>query len=160
MTYLALKQETLNATHDIKAAVTVAGPTDLLAWADERPEMISVYLDLIGRWPDESSYRARSAVFWPELINAPLLIQHGRSDARVSVAQSETLAGMLAREGKIFKLMTYPDDDHELSAHSGGYPEALAWLEHYIGRAGEDYSYDRHEQAIRDALQAWLRLAQ
>jgi dipeptidyl aminopeptidase/acylaminoacyl peptidase len=121
MTYLALKRETLKGTHDIKVAATVAGPTDLLALAHDRPDMLDVYFDLIGQLLDEAPYRARSAVFWPELINAPLLIQHGEEDIRVSVEQSRRLAELLAREGKTVKLVTYPGDEHMLPRPRSGH---------------------------------------
>lgn len=157
MTFLALKQETLRGRHDIKAAVVVGGVADLLALVDARPEMISDYLDLIGRWPEEAPYRERSAVFWPELIDAPLLLLHGESDQKVSVEQPRRLAELLADAGKPVKLVTYPGDDHQLSAHDWGLPETLAWLQHHLGRPGEDHSYESHRQAIWEAVQAWPR---
>jgi dipeptidyl aminopeptidase/acylaminoacyl peptidase len=155
MTYLALKRETLKGTHDIKVAATVAGPTDLLALAHDRPDMLDVYFDLIGQLLDEAPYRARSAVFWPELINAPLLIQHGEEDIRVSVEQSRRLAELLAREGKTVKLVTYPGDEHMLPGHNWGYPQAMAWIGKAIGRPDEDHSFETHQQAIEAAVRAW-----
>ncbi len=155
MTFLALKQETLRGRHDIKAAAVIGGAADLLALVDARPEMIQIYLDLIGRWPAEAPYRERSAVFWPELINAPLLIQHGESDQEVPVEQSRRLAELLTNAGKPVSLVTYPGDDHPLSAHDWGLPETLAWLEQHLGTPGEDHSYESHKQAMKEAFQAW-----
>jgi dipeptidyl aminopeptidase/acylaminoacyl peptidase len=157
MTYLALKQESLNGTHDIKAAVTVGGMADVTRTMWESPGMILVLSALIGRGPNEApeAYRDRSAVFWPDLINAPLLILHGEGDESVPVEQSQQLADLLSAAGKTVTLVTYPGDDHGLSAHHAGYPEALAWFQHYLGTAGEDHSFKAHERAMRAVSKAW-----
>ncbi len=44
-----LKQETLRGRHDIKAAAVIGGAATLLALVDARPEMVQIYLGLIGR---------------------------------------------------------------------------------------------------------------
>jgi dipeptidyl aminopeptidase/acylaminoacyl peptidase len=112
---------------------------------------------LIGKGPNEApeAYRDRSAVFWPDLINAPLLILHGEDDGSVPVEQSQQLADLLSAAGKTVKLVTYPGDDHGLSAHRAGYPEALAWFQKYLGKPGEDHSFEAHEQAMRQVSKAW-----
>ena len=157
MTYLALKQESLNGTHDIKAAVTVGGMADVTRTLWEKPGMMLVLPTLIGIGPNEApeADRDRSAVFWPDLITAPLLILHGEGDESVPVEQSQQLAELLARAGKTVKLITYPGDDHGLSAHQAGYPEALAWFQHYLGRAGEDHSFEAHKRAMREVSKTW-----
>jgi dipeptidyl aminopeptidase/acylaminoacyl peptidase len=157
MTYLALKQESLNGTHDIKAAVTVGGMADVTRTMWEKPGMMLVLPALIGKGPNEApeAYRDRSAVFWPDLINAPLLILHGEDDGSVPVEQSQQLAELLAQAGKIVKLVTYPGDDHGLSAHHAGYPETLAWFQQFLGKPGEDHSFPAHERAMREVSKAW-----
>jgi dipeptidyl aminopeptidase/acylaminoacyl peptidase len=75
----------------------------------------------------------RSAVHWPELITAPLLLLHGEADWRVQAYQARGLSDLLIQAGKTVRLLIYPDDDHELSGHGGGIAEALAWLQRYIG---------------------------
>jgi dipeptidyl aminopeptidase/acylaminoacyl peptidase len=157
MTYLALKQESLNGTHDIKAAVTVGGMADVTRTLWEKPGFMLVLPALIGKGPNEApeAYRDRSAVFWPDLINAPLLILHGEGDESVPVEQSQQLADLLSAAGKTVKLVTYPGDDHGLSAHHAGYPEALAWFQHYLGKPGEDHSFKAHERAMREVSKAW-----
>jgi dipeptidyl aminopeptidase/acylaminoacyl peptidase len=157
MTYLALKQESLNGTHDIKAAVTVGGMADVTRTMWEKPGMMLVLPALIGKGPNEApdAYRDRSAVFWPDLINAPLLILHGEGDESVPVEQSQQLADLLSAAGKTVKLVTYPGDDHGLSAHHAGYPEALAWFQQFLGKPGEDHSFQAHEQRMREVSKAW-----
>ncbi len=135
MTYIALKEQTLRGTDDIKAACTVGGVSDLFITAKERRDMLTnVLIPLIGGGPSKmpEEYEARSAVYWADKINVPLLIQHGETDWRVSVEQTQKLAQELYKHGKIYKLTTYPGDDHGLSGHNGGLPEILAWLDHYL----------------------------
>jgi dipeptidyl aminopeptidase/acylaminoacyl peptidase len=157
MTYLALKQETLRGTHDIKAAATVGGMADLTRTMWEGPGFMPVLLRLIGKGPNEApeAYQERSAVFWPDLMNAPLLIQHGEDDTQVPVEQSQQLAELLAKAGKTVKLITYPGDDHGLSAHRYGAREILAWFQRYLGKPGEDHSFEAHKQAMREVSKAW-----
>jgi len=135
MTYIALKEQTLKGTDDIKAACTVAGPTDLRALAEVRPEMLNnVMKPLIGGSPSQlpEEYDARSAIYWADKINVPLLMQHGDADESVPVEESERLAQELDKYGKVYKLITYPGDDHSLSAHKGGRPEIFSWLRQYL----------------------------
>ncbi|HVN33051.1 MAG TPA: prolyl oligopeptidase family serine peptidase, partial [Thermoanaerobaculaceae bacterium] len=157
MTYLALKRESLGGTHDIKVAATVGGMADVTRTMWEKPGMMLVLPALIGKGPNEApeAYRERSAVFWPDLINAPLLILHGEDDGSVPVEQSQQLADLLSAAGKTVKLITYPGDDHGLSAHHAGYPEALAWFQQYLGKPGEDHSFQAHEQAMREVSKGW-----
>ncbi|MFC1893299.1 prolyl oligopeptidase family serine peptidase [Chloroflexota bacterium] len=135
MTYLALKEQTLGGTNDIKVACTVGGAADLFMAADERVEMLrGVLVPLIGGSPSKvpQEYEARSATYWADKINVPLLIQHGEADENVSVEQSRKLAQELDKYGKVYKLITYPNGDHPLSTHKGGRPEILRWLRQYL----------------------------
>lgn len=157
MTYLALKRQTLAGTRDIKAAVTVGGLADLLGDLDDSPGMIEVYQTLIRGWPDEVPYRARSAVEWPELITVPLLILHGEADADLSVDQSRRLADLLTKAGKPVQLITFPGDNHSLSASHWGLVEALAWFDFYLGMPGEDHSFEHHYDAMKKLLASWPR---
>ena len=135
MTYIVLKEQTLRGTSDIKAACTVAGPANLRMLAEERPEMLSsVMKPLIGGNPSQlpEEYDARSAICWADKINVPLLMQHGEADENVSVEESRELAQELDKYGKVYKLITYPGDDHSLTANMGGRPEIFKWLRQYL----------------------------
>lgn len=93
MTYLAIKEGA-----PIKAAVVFAGVTDLFRLSIDTPLLEqNVLLELI---PDihtakEREYKKRSAVYWPEKLKLPLLIQHCYQDERVSYAQATDLANKL-----------------------------------------------------------------
>jgi dienelactone hydrolase len=135
MTYIALKEQTLRGTDDIKVACTIGGLADLFMSVEERPDMVNnVYIPLIGGDPGQipEQYKARSAVYWADKINVPLLIQHGEADWRVSVDQARKLARELDSYNKEYKLITYPGDDHGLTSHDRGLPEIFTWLDKYL----------------------------
>jgi len=142
MTYLALKYDTIFGTDNIKAAATVGGVSDLFMCYNSNSYF---YESLFGGGPKDvpDEYKIGSATCWPELINAPLLIQHGQADNQVTVEQSRKLTELLEKEGKPVELIIYKGDDHELTAHDGGLPEALGWFPQYLGKQGEDHTADR-----------------
>jgi len=150
MTYLALKQDCLAGTGDIKAAATVGGVADLFM----HYELKSYIAQMVGVTPEQDPelYESRSATRWTELIDAPLLIQHGEKDRQVSVEESLKLAVELERAGKTYELIVYPDGDHELTNHYGGVHEALAWFQKYLCNPGEDRSFESHGGDIRRAM--------
>jgi dipeptidyl aminopeptidase/acylaminoacyl peptidase len=158
-TYIALKEDSLDGIQDIKAAAVVSGIADLFLWAEERPDVLAdVMIPLIGASPEESPnlYEARSATYWSEKINAPLLIQHGEDDERVSIEQAIRLTQALEDAGKTVKLITYPEEDHALSQHNKGFPEMSAWFQEYFELPDEDLSLASHSEAIQD-VSAWFR---
>ena len=138
VTYMALKEDTLRGTHAIKAAVTVGGLADLFMWRDDRPEIAyAAYLALIGTRPETAPdlFKARSAVFWPELINAPLLLLHGEDDLEVDAEQSRALAEGLENAGKtvVGRLRRRRP---RLSGQLMGVPAALDWFQQWFGWDG------------------------
>ncbi len=161
MTYIALKQDTLAGRHDIKAAVTVGGISDLFSWNDEVGRLYQfdsvLWRPLVGATPDEAPqlYMDRSAVYWPELINAPILLLHGEADQSVSVNETLALADGLKSAGKTVDFIIYPGGDHPLSNYQGGYPDALAWFGLYLSSDGIDRSYATHAADIT-AVQTWF----
>ena len=117
MAYLAI-----NRGIPVKAAAIIAGPSDLKAWADGRPDMVNGgdnYDGFAQVWPDYEhhaieQYRARSAVYWADRINVPLLILHSRTDKFVPVTQALRMAEALQENGKVYSLVVYEDDGHSL----------------------------------------------
>ena len=158
MTFLALKADTLAGENNIKAAVTVGGLADLFMWDRQRGDLAGVlWLPLVGATPAQAPqlYEARSATYWPELINAPLLLLHGEADNEISIQQTLTLADLLQQAGKTVQVITFPGGDHPLSNYDGGQPDALAWFGTYLGGDGVDRSYATHAAAIR-AVSTWF----
>jgi len=118
-TYLALKRGI-----PVKAAAVIGGVTDVKAWVDARPEMNIVngneFIDGFAKiWSDyehraEEQYRARSAVYWADQINVPVLILHSRTDRMVPVTQALRMAEALQEKGKVYSLHVYERDGHPL----------------------------------------------
>jgi len=119
MTYLAIKRGI-----PVKAAAVIGGVTDVKAWVDARPEMSLIkgneFTDGFANiWPDyehrsEEYYRARSAVYWADQINVPVLILHSRTDRMVPVTQALRMAEALQEKGKVYALRIYDRDGHSL----------------------------------------------
>jgi dipeptidyl aminopeptidase/acylaminoacyl peptidase len=121
-TYIAIKRGV-----PIKAAAVIAGVSDVKAWVDATPAMGMVngnqYIDGFAEvWPDyehraAEHYQARSAVFWADLINVPILILHSRTDKLVPVTQALHMAEALQERGKVYALHIYDRDGHSLPAN-------------------------------------------
>jgi dipeptidyl aminopeptidase/acylaminoacyl peptidase len=119
MTYLALKRGVA-----VKAAAVIGGVTDVKAWVNARPEMGIVkgnqFIDGFANiWPDyehraDEEYRARSAVYWADQINVPVLILHSRTDRMVPVSQALRMAEALQEKNKVYALHIYERDGHPL----------------------------------------------
>ena len=127
MTYLAIKEGA-----KIKAAAIVSGVTDLIQHYNERAEPYKkVIEELVGY--DEKEYMKRSAYYWPEKINVPVLILHGEDDWRVKVNQAEKLSEKLTEAGKVHELVVYPKGDHGLKTHrSEKNRRIFEWFDMYL----------------------------
>jgi dipeptidyl aminopeptidase/acylaminoacyl peptidase len=159
MAYIALKNDTVSGRHDIKAAVTVGGIADLFMWDKERNGTLAsiLWLPLIGTTPAQNPkpFQDRSAVYWPDLIDAPILLLHGEADTEVSINETLELADLLHKAGKTAEFVTYPGGDHPLTKYHGGEPDALAWFGYYLGGDGVDRSFAAHQKAIGD-VSTWF----
>lgn len=111
MTYQAIK-----AGAPIRAAAVVGAPTDIKEDDAQRPEMMRIYRNLWPDFnaPDDAAFKRRSAYYWAEEINVPILIMHGNYDDRVAVTQATKMAARLQSLGKDCKLII-AEDDHSLT---------------------------------------------
>ena len=127
MTYLAIKEGA-----KIKAAAVVGGITDLNQTYKEREEaMRNVIRELVGM--DRNEWEKRSAYYWPEKINVPVLILHGQGDWRVKVSQAKKLAERLKELGKVHELVVFPEGDHGLNTHRSERNRKLfEWFDRYL----------------------------
>ncbi|MCL2421889.1 MAG: prolyl oligopeptidase family serine peptidase [Defluviitaleaceae bacterium] len=111
MTYIASRMD-----NRIVAATVWAAISNAFDSFNEREQaMQSVYIDLIGGTPEElpEEFERRSAVFWADEINVPLLIGHGGdADWRVLTHHAINMAEALERYGKPHRLIIYPDAGH------------------------------------------------
>ena len=116
MTYMACRED-----DRIKKAVVISGMSDAFMSYEERTDMQTVFNELVKVTPkdDPAAYEKRSATYWPDEINCPLLIIHSKQDEKVSYEQAEKIAQALEDAGKEYKFVTYEDDVH------GAHPEDL-----------------------------------
>lgn len=125
MTYLAVSK-----SHIVRAAVVSAGITDINLTAANRADMRRLIRNLVG--PDGPSWWDRSAVNWPERLNAPILLFHARDDKRVSIEHATKMAERLKVAGKQHKLITFRSGGHSLSRHGGEVrDETLRWFRQF-----------------------------
>ena len=112
MTFLAMKEGA-----PLKAAAVVGAPTDLTQTYEERDDLKPDLIELVGGSPqgNRDAYFERSACYWPEKLEAPLLILHGDKDWRVDVSQSRKLVEKLIKLNARHKYVEFPGADHNLS---------------------------------------------
>lgn len=110
-TFLAVKRGI-----PVNAIATFGGMTDLIANGKDRPELIKqVWSKLIPDFDKrgEEALRERSAVYFADTINVPVLIFQGGLDWRVNAGnQALALANKLQALGKTYELIIYAGDDH------------------------------------------------
>jgi cephalosporin-C deacetylase-like acetyl esterase len=140
MAYIALKRGI-----PVKAAAVIAGPSDLKAWADLRPDLVKgddTYDGFSKVWPDydhrsAEQYYARSAVCWADQINVPVLILHSRTDNFVPVTQALQMATALQSKGKVYALHIYDHDGHSLPLNrEDRNRKIIAWFNEFGGTPG------------------------
>lgn len=103
----------------LRAAAVVGAPSDNTQLQD-RPSFIqfarNTYPDYDAR--KEEHLKSRSAIFWADQLDVPLLIMQGGTDPAVNPAQALALAQKLQELGKIYELVVYAKDDHPVSLNA------------------------------------------
>ena len=122
MTYMAIRED-----DRIKKAVIVSGLADLFMSCEERTDMKQLCMELIDVSPEEKpeEYEKRSATYWADEINCPVLMIHSKLDEKVSFAQAEKMANALDEAEKEYKFVTYEDDVHGL--HTEDFEIIMDW---------------------------------
>jgi dipeptidyl aminopeptidase/acylaminoacyl peptidase len=131
MTLLAVKQ-------GMKVnAVAIGGSLlDLVAEGERRPALAAnVWSELMPGFATRrhALLQERSPLYWPELIDVPVLIMHGTGDWRASAAETLTFAQKLQTAGKTYELVMYANDDHGLSVNrADSNRRILEWFNKHI----------------------------
>jgi dipeptidyl aminopeptidase/acylaminoacyl peptidase len=119
-------------------AVAVTGVlADLTASVKERPALPDrVWRRLMPGFaekPDEV-LRQRSAVYFADQINVPVLILHGGADWRANTgSQALALAHQLQTLGRTYELHVYAGDDHQISINLLERDRKIvAWFKQYM----------------------------
>ena len=132
MTYQAVKRG-----FPVNAAAVFGAFTDAQELVASHPAQYTPAV-LKQIWPDyegrkDEIFKTRSAVFWAEQLNVPLLIMHGGGDKSVSPEQSLNLAQRLQKLGKVYELVVYAEDNHILSDNKEDRDRrALSWFRRHL----------------------------
>jgi len=132
MTYQAIKRG-----FPLNAAAVVGAFTDMQAVIDTHAKQYPPAL-LKQIWPDYEEHKdeiakTRSAIFWADQLNVPLLIMHGGNDRSVNTEQSLALAEELQKLGRVYELIVYADDNHTLSKNQEDRDRrAIDWFKKYL----------------------------
>ena len=137
-TYQAIRTD-----NRIKKACVGAGVADLFLSYEFRPDMQPVLEEFIGGKPEDlpDEYKERSATYWADEINCPVLIIHSKLDPRVSYAEAEKMTKALKAAGKEFMFISHDDDLHGLRPEDG--PVFFDWF---------DFGPMKSEQLTKSAI--------
>ena len=105
MTYLVLKEQV-----PIRGAVIINGVSNIFEQVIHDPEWEEYVLEqLIPGLSEnkEEEYKKRSALFWADKINIPILIQHSIHDERVPYETAVVMAQKLKDLGKDVSFISY-----------------------------------------------------
>lgn len=97
----------------IRAAVVVGAPTDYFSITADAGFLRfarETFPDFERR--KDEHLRSRSAVYWADQINVPLLIVHGGADTPVTPRHALALARKMDEAGKLYELVVYAKDNH------------------------------------------------
>ena len=139
-------------TSRFKAAVAIAGPTDLPAFASafdptargydgiEHERSYNWYMFTYGGGPsvadDLWGYRKDSPLEYADRIHTPLLLIHGERDARAPLSQAEALFNRIYRQGGTARLSRYWGENHALARSPANvrniFRETLSWFGKYM----------------------------
>lgn len=113
MTLLAAKSE-----FPMRAAATVGAITNMSDYLKANQ-----WVDPKNIWPDFDSQgqkivEERSAIFWANRINVPILLMNGAGDSQVSPIHCINLAIKLGELGKRYQLLIVDEGNHTLSQPS------------------------------------------
>jgi len=131
-------------TKHFAAGVMFIGISDQVAKAGTTDIPNEMHLVHSRRWPWEhwEWFRERSPTTYVEQARTPLLILHGKDDARVHPSQSLELYRYLKLIGKTpVRLVLYPGEGHgnrKAAARLDYSMRLVRWMEHYLLGPGGD----------------------
>lgn len=128
----------------LNAMVVVAGTADWLSRVDDRREFVEGWDDedktqtyegfskVFPNWETDSIQilKDRSAYYWADKINTPVLILHSRQDPRVPCSDALKVASKLQEFGKEYEMIIYDELSHSLPfSQFDSYDKMFAWFE-------------------------------
>lgn len=127
-TYLALRNKI-----PVNAAAVRGAMSDLIP--QKRPVLEKNYKEMIPGYETRRMelLTDRSAVYWADKINTPLLILQGGADWRVDPASALSLAQKLQELGKTYELIVYAGDEHGLFLNRADADKRIVeWFKKYM----------------------------
>jgi dipeptidyl aminopeptidase/acylaminoacyl peptidase len=102
------------AEHDWAAAVSVAGPSNLLTFSRAQPPSCRSQVSILIGDPDTDAefLLSRSPVRYSDQITAPLFLIQGANDTRVPRQEAEQIVQRLRERGIEVRHDVYPDEGH------------------------------------------------
>ncbi len=123
MTYMTARRDAR-----VKKIIVCSGISNLFLSYQERDDMKEGLRGFIGGSPEEvpEEYERRSAVYWADEINIPVLIIHSKMDKQVSFSHAQQMYEKL-KDHNNCTLITHDDDFH--GVHDEDITSMFKWLE-------------------------------
>ncbi|KIX85170.1 alpha/beta hydrolase [Vermiphilus pyriformis] len=105
----------------VKAAAMISGIADLRAMVTHRPVVYDILLSAIPNFTDneQQAYQHRSALYWIDKINTPVILIANQKDPIVDVLQTYTMSAELEKHTKVYRSYVYDGMSHSLSEWYG-----------------------------------------
>lgn len=112
MTYMTAKQD-----NRVKGIIAISAVSDLFQSYEAREDMQKLLYNYIGTTPEQNpdEYEKRSAIYWTDEINIPVLIIHSKYDEQVSFTQAEDIYDEFKENSINVSFSVRDDDIHGLS---------------------------------------------
>ncbi len=123
MTYMTAKQD-----NRVKKIIAISAVSDLFQSYEDREDMKELLYNYIGTTPEQNpdEYKKRSAIYWANKINIPVLIIHSKYDEQVSFVQAEDLYSEFKKNNTDVSFIVRDDNIHGLSKSDT--ENILEWL--------------------------------
>lgn len=139
-------QNTYQASLKMKlnAMAVTAGTSDWISRINERREFVDGWDDedkaqtyegfakVFPNWKSDSLQilKERSAIYWAEKINTPVLILHSRQDPKVPCTDALKMAAKLQEYNKEYSMIIYDEPSHSLPfSQFDSYEQMFIWFD-------------------------------
>ncbi len=116
----------------VKKIIVAGGASDLISLYNEREDMQEMLRGCIGGTPEEKpeEYEKRSAVYWADEIEIPVLIIHSKGDPKVKYETNAEALYEKLKDSTDCTFISHDDDYHGInpSADSEDIPQILRFL--------------------------------
>ncbi len=146
MVYQAIRED-----FPMRAAAVWGGFTDMQPLAEAQPALLQYAQQ---NWPGfdannmQANFERRSAIYWPEAFDVPVLFMHGESDGAIPVAHTYDLVQKLQELDRLYGLIVFADDNHILSRSEVERDRAsVQWFRRFSSQAAAEFTEFLHTTA-------------